>query len=167
MTTEEVAEKRAKNKVHVVNFAKLASAIAALAAALTGYMEVRKTQANMLEVVSDKVDAIVLKVAYLEGRIEGLAPRAAAEEAKRKVLSLPVPGFDSDGIPIKVVTPPPSMGSGHLPDAAAATAVTDHRLYRQMPRNLQALQAVVNRKVDELEFDKLQAAADSPDGDNL
>lgn len=157
-------DQKSTAKVKVINFAKLAVAIGALSAAINGYIQVRKDQNNLLEVMSDKVDAIVLKVAYLEGRMEGLNPRAAADEAKRLVLPPPpvvrpdpLPASDGDGIPESA---PPADQRGRT---IRVRAGADRQLYQQMPRTFDALQAVVNQKVDKLNEERIEAAAPPED----
>lgn len=148
MTEQEV--KKEKTKVRVINLTKLVVALGALTAAINAYVQVRKDQNNLLEVMSDKVDAIVLKVAYLEGRIEGLSPKDAATEATKRVQPAPAPA--PAGLPLKVTVAAPPEPPPPMP-TEEPTAMTKHDtvLYRQMPRSFDAVQMVVQQKLDKID----------------
>ena len=159
---------KTKTRIRVVNFAKLAMAIGALATAITGYVEVRRNQDNLLQAVSDKVNAMALKMAYLEGRIDGLNPKDAAKEASLKVQPAPAvphhftvnPKIDEDGVPDKLAA---VMSPDLLPPPEPEVQKADAQVYRQMPRNFQALQEAIDSKVATI--DLKAAALDS--GGNL
>jgi hypothetical protein len=141
MTEEEVAAKSARTKVKVVNFAKLAGAIVALTTAVTGYVQVRRDQNTMLEAIATKVNDLTLKVAYLEGRLDGLSHQDAADLAQSKAAApqaSPLPE-------VKPAEPPPPAG---VEEAAKPldTGEFDKRLYRPMPKDFQQLQAQVDRQ---------------------
>jgi len=148
----EGTEKKIRVTINMAAVLKLAAAITALAAAINGYVQIRKDQNNMLEVISDKVDAIVLKVAYLEGRVDGLTPKEAAKEAERRIQVLPAP-IPADTHAAVAVPLPTSEDPSEI-------VKVDNKLYRQMPRSFDALQAVVEQKIVRLdhETDPMMAA---------
>jgi len=126
-----------KTKVRIVNFTKLAIAIGALAAAVNGYVQVRKDQNNFLETVSDKLNAITMKVAYLEGRVDGLSARDARHAAERRVLAAADPV-------------PPTAVSSHTVIASPEVKAEDAVAYQKMPNNFAALQTIVEQKLSSL-----------------
>lgn len=157
----EGAEKKVRVTINAASLLKIAAAISALAAAINGYVQIRQDQNNMLQVISDKVEAIVLKVAYLEGRVDGLSPKEARKEAERRVTEASAPAV-TVAVPFTVTPPTPGRLPSVPPEVPPAAAEpemvkTDKALFRQMPRDLDAVQMLVEQKI--MEIEKPAAAA--------
>lgn len=97
MTEQEKKEKTKRTVKRVWDGSKLVMAIGALTAAVNGYMELSKKSVQLSEqnallfkALSTKVNGMAEKMAYIEGRIDGLDRSEAEKAVKEKIIERPV-----------------------------------------------------------------------------
>jgi hypothetical protein len=158
MTEQEKKEQRKKTVKKVWDGSKLIMAIGALTAAIDGYADLSKKSVQLSEqnaalykALSGKVNDVAERLAFLEGRIDGLnkeaAQRAVHRKLWRKEKEEPVDS-DADGA-VEVESDEPSeaahdepaaMGSPPPPSVTAAPPPqVQIKAYEQLPDNLEAL----------------------------
>ena len=82
-------EKKQQMKSNMWLGGKLVAVVASLTTAVSGYSKLLERQANMLFVLSTKLNVLSAKVAYLEGRLDGRFHGAAIRGSRIRVQPLP------------------------------------------------------------------------------
>lgn len=129
MTDQEKKERTKKNVKRVWDGSKLVMAIGALTAAVNGYMELSKKSVQLSEqnaalykALSSKVNGMAERLAYMEGRIDGLSSEEAEEAVKDKIGPRPARAPASEEAMGGGGVLEDLMGDEPEPEAAAATA---------------------------------------------
>jgi hypothetical protein len=99
-------------KKHGAGYVKLTAAIGALTVAINGYatlqednLTLAKQNRVLFQAVATKVNGMAEKLAYIEGRMEGLKPGEAVEAAEEKIRAIePSTGASSPAPPRKAKT---------------------------------------------------------------
>ena len=140
MTDTEKSVKTKRTVKRVWDGSKLVVAIVSLTAAINGYMELSKKSVQLSEqnallfkALSTKVNGMAEKLAYMEGRMDGLTPKAAKEAVKEKIIERPVRApasfedgaSDSDGIPETAAGIPEAAATPRATGRSPAAQVAD------------------------------------------
>lgn len=170
MTEAERKERNKKVVKRVWDGSKLVMAIGALTAAINGYAELSQKSVKLSEqnaalyqALSSKVNSMAEKLAYLQGRVDGLNSAEASEAVKDKIKPLsapePAPEPSPTGGGVEDMMDEMDEGANAEPDPFGPEAVEDEspamakpppsrrprhsfqvEAYQQLPENLKELQ---------------------------
>lgn len=140
-------------KKHGMGYAKLAAAVVALTAAVNGYADLQKENLTLakqnrvlFQAVASKVNGMAERLAYVEGRLEGLKPKEATEAMEEKITPFkPRPASDKPRMKAKAMHEPIEDDMEDAPEP-----VVEHQpiqtmkmnAYEQLPENLSELMQV-------------------------
>ncbi|MGW8178180.1 MAG: hypothetical protein ACWGQW_05340 [bacterium] len=160
MTEQEKSERTKKNLKRAWDGSKLIMAIGALTAAVNGYTDLSKKSVQLSEqnaalykALSTKVNDMAERLAFLEGRIEGLNKKEAHRAARRKLWhkeEKPAGGGigeeaaemmdESEGaVEVEAAAPPEPERAPASIEMAPPPLKEKIKAYEQLPDNLEAL----------------------------